>query len=54
MDSKKIEIGQKKIKKLDAGMHDNLKLLRQALNKICEENEFEKPQELIELNNLFN
>lgn len=50
----KIMKGHKAMKNLDAGVHTNLELLREALNKICEENSFEKPKELEELNILFN
>lgn len=50
----KINIGHNKVKELDGGVYDNLKLLRITLNKICEENEFVKPPELEQLNELFN
>lgn len=53
MDSKKIEIGNKKTKKLVAGVHTNMQMLRVALNKVCETLEIDKPDELKQLNTLF-
>lgn len=50
----KIQIGNKKVKELDGGIYENLALLRKSLNKICEDNSLEKPEELEQLNNIFN
>ena len=52
-DKEKIKIGHKKVKELDGGIYDNLKLLREALNVICETENITKPEQLEELNNLF-
>ena len=49
-----IEIGHKKVKELDGGVYENLALLRKAMNKICDDNNIDKPDELLELNTLFN
>ena len=43
----------KKVKQLEGGIYDNLKLLRKALNELCENNNIELPESLIELNNIF-
>jgi len=50
----KINIGHKKVKELDGGIYENLSLLRKAVNKICENNNIDKPEELETLNSLFN
>ncbi len=53
MDKDKIKQGEKKIKSLEAGVHSNLKLIRTALNELCESQEIDTPESLIELNNIF-
>ena len=53
VDSKKINIGHKKVKQLEGGIYENLALLRKALNELCEENKIELPESLAKLNEVF-
>lgn len=50
---KKIQIGHNKVKQLDGGIHENLSILRKAVNSLYDKLGEEKPQELIDLNDLF-
>ena len=53
MDKDKIQKGHSKVKQMDGGIHTNLELLRKALNSVCESQSIAKPEELTELNNIF-
>lgn len=53
VDIDKINIGHKKVKQLSGGIHENLAMLRKAINHLYEELDVEKPSYLEELNALF-
>ena len=48
-----IQKGQKKVKQLEGGIHENLALIRKALNELCDEEVLTTPPSLIKLNELF-
>jgi len=54
VNQEKIKIGHKAVKQLPGGIHDNLAMLRKAINNLYEKLGEEKPQELVDLNDLFN